>query len=153
MTELCGRSPSAFDFIFFLSPRLCPPKYLAVQGERGGRRSREAGKPAGPLSGAGMQKMWKQLGSESRGFQSPEVTKGFSPGEGGSGPLIVMGEERKQPLNWVSISGQTGWLHNADTQEKGMQTDVEGGASGRLNGVLIKASDVVFNVKTIRMFH
>lgn len=24
--------------------------------------SREAGKPAGPLSGAGMQKMWKQLG-------------------------------------------------------------------------------------------
>lgn len=47
--------------------------------------SREAGKPAGPLSGAGMQKMWKQLGSESWGFQSPEVTKGFHPGSVGRG--------------------------------------------------------------------
>lgn len=57
--------------------------------------SKEPGKLAGPLSGAGMQKMWKQLGSESRGSQSPEVTKGFAPGEfrvevGGSGPLIAM---------------------------------------------------------------
>lgn len=51
-------------------------------GKRGGR---EAGKPTGPLSGAGMQKMWKQLGSESRGFQSPEVTKGFHPGNEGRG--------------------------------------------------------------------
>lgn len=41
----------------------------------------QAGRPAGPLSRTGMQKMWKQLGSESRGFQNPEVTKGFSPGE------------------------------------------------------------------------
>lgn len=47
--------------------------------------SREAGKPAGPLSGAGMQKMWKQLGSESWGFESPEVTKGVHPGSVGRG--------------------------------------------------------------------
>lgn len=45
----------------------------------------DAGKPAGPLSGAGMQKMWKQLVSESWGFQSPEVTKGFHPGSVGRG--------------------------------------------------------------------
>lgn len=32
-----------------------------------------------------MQKMWKQLGSESCGFQSPEVTKGFHPGSVGRG--------------------------------------------------------------------
>lgn len=55
--------------------------------QRGGRAedvlSREAGKPSGPLSGAGMQKMWKQLRSESWGFQSPEVTKGFHPGSVG----------------------------------------------------------------------
>lgn len=45
----------------------------------------EEGKPVGPLSGAGMQKMWKQLGSESLGFVSPEVTKGFHPGSAGRG--------------------------------------------------------------------
>jgi hypothetical protein len=28
-----------------------------------------------------MQKIWKQLGSESQGFQGPEVTKGFFLGE------------------------------------------------------------------------
>lgn len=64
-----------------------PPSSPGVQ--RRGRvkeaLSREAGKPAGPLSGAGMQKMWKQLGSESWGFQSPEVTKGFHPGSVGRG--------------------------------------------------------------------
>lgn len=83
--------------------------------------NREAGKPAGPLSGAGMQKMWKQLGSESWGFQSPEVTKGFHPGSVGRGGRRWaadsdgrLGVERKRPLNWVTISGQTGWLHNAD---------------------------------------
>lgn len=76
-----------------------------------------------------MQKMWKQLGSESWGFQNPEVTKGFSPGECRSrwevvGRVIVMvssEKKEKRPLNWVTISGQTGWLHNADAQrERGM---------------------------------
>lgn len=74
---------------------LCPPwthgslpmSSLGVQG--GGRVKEapgmEAGKPAGPLSGAGMQKMWKQLGSERWGFQSPEVTMGFHPGSVGRG--------------------------------------------------------------------
>lgn len=32
--------------------------------------------PAGPLSGAGMQKMWEQLKSESRSFQSLRGDKG-----------------------------------------------------------------------------
>lgn len=39
----------------------------------------------GPLSRAGMQKMWKQSGSESWGSQRPEVTKGFHPGSVGRG--------------------------------------------------------------------
>lgn len=74
---------------------LCPPRTHASLApsslgvQRGGRVKEalgmEAGKAAGPLSGAGMQKMWKQLGSESWGFQSPEVTKGFHPGSVGRG--------------------------------------------------------------------
>lgn len=128
--------PKALAQSFFVSrirtqilsaPATRPPDTHASrsQSSRGGvvnlTLGMEARKPAGALSGAGMQKMWKQLGSESWGFQSPEVTKGFHQGSIGRGGRQWAAdsdgrvwEERKKGLNWVTISGQTGWLHNAD---------------------------------------
>lgn len=81
------RLPLPLHFLPTLHP-FRPGSELPGCTERGRVKeapSREAGTSAGPLSGAGMQKMWKQLGSESWCFQSPEVTKGFHPGSEGRG--------------------------------------------------------------------
>lgn len=74
-----------------------------------------------------MQKMWKQLRSESWGFESPEVTKGFHPGSVGRGrrrwPLIVMvGSEKKENglLTGLLFQGRQAAYTTQTPGERGM---------------------------------
>lgn len=85
-----------------------------------------------------MQKMWKQLGSESRGFERPEVTKGFSQAVqvavGGGGPLMVMvGSEEKEdnPLTGSPFQGRRASYTTQTAREKGMQSGRNGDRASR----------------------
>lgn len=106
-----------------------------------------------------MQKMWKQLGSESWGFESPEVTKGFHPGSVGRGGRRRSSDSDASALRGTKTASLTG-LPFRDRQaryttqtpsERGMRSAgnedraSSGKGSGRrmdvlesLNGMLIK---------------
>lgn len=83
---------------------------------------REEQEQARLLSGAGMQKMWKQLGSESWGLSKPQGDKGFSPRECRSkweALIAVVDSEEVEKENaclTVIPFQETGRLHNPDAQ-------------------------------------
>lgn len=108
--HLCLHSTSVLRHSHTYSPDAASP----ARGQRVGPRRGVWGGLARPLSRAGMQKMWKQLRSESSGlFIAARWQRVFSPGENGRrrGQLIAMvGPEKEKehasPLTGLQFEGR-----------------------------------------------